>query len=117
MDPLNSCYIYLEDDMLRGNNETIFKAIDKIKAENFSAYRTLCSNVDVVSENFCEGGNRRASTPAKDWNNDGCYIRGSKVIYLKPEKDITLAIIDNRAEMLKKYSIRSQEFWSHLNGQ
>jgi len=42
---------------------------------------------------------------------DGCYIKGSKVIYIKPERQNTDLIIQKRAEILKKYSAYSKKFW------
>lgn len=108
-DPLNFCYIKIDDDFLRGNESTIKKAIKLLKREDKAAYKTLCAYVDTISEHNCFTSSRNISL--EDWNKNGCYIKGSKVIYLKPEKRESAAIINQRKTSIKKYSEYSKDFW------
>lgn len=111
-DPLNFCYIKIDSDLLRGNESTIKKAVKLLKKEDKIAYKTLCAYVDTISEHNCFASSRKISL--EDWNKDGCYIKGSKVIYLKPEKRENSAIINQRKISLKKYSEYSKDFWGSI---
>lgn len=101
----NFCYIDIEGDILRGNEETVKKAIGLLKKEDYGGYKVLCKYVDTISENYCLEGHMNYS------DKPGCYIRGSKVIYIKPEKNDTSFIVSERANTIKKYSILSKNFW------
>lgn len=110
-DLLNFCYIKIDGDLLRGNESTIKKAIKLLKREDKTAYKTLCAYVDTISEHNCFASSRKFSL--ENWNKNGCYIKGSKVIYLKPEKRENSAIINQRKISLKKYSEYSKDFWTN----
>ncbi len=108
-DPLNFCYIKIDGDFLRGNESTIKKAIKFLRKENKLAYKTLCAHIDTISEKNCFTSSRNVSM--EDWEKDGCYIKGSKIIYLKPEKRESNIIINKRKVSLKKYSEYGKDFW------
>lgn len=108
-DPLNFCYIKIDNDILRGNQDTIKKAIKLLKKENGESYKTLCRYVDIILEQNCV-----INMPGQKIDKEGCYIKGSKVIYLKPEKQKTDLIIKKRAEIIEKYSSYSKNFWVNL---
>lgn len=115
IDPVNMCQISIENDIIRGNKKTIFEAIKLLKREDIVSYKILCGNIDTISENRCMASEPRVDSTRKGWEEDACYIRGSKVIYLKPEEGDGEAIIRKRKEMLKKYSLDSKIFWDSVD--
>src|SRR3989338_8567134 len=92
---------------LIGNRPASWVGIIQLKKENKESYKTLCRYVDVILEQYCINGMPNPRLTDKD----GCYIKGSKVIYIKPERQNTDLIIQKRAEILKKYSAYSKKFW------
>lgn len=114
-DPMNFCYISIDNDVLKGNQKGIQKAIKLLKKENKEEYKTLCKYVEKISEKNCLNC---------DWHIDrscyekdipkGCYIKGSGVIYLLPDENESEDSIKSRAETIGKYALRSQEFWKKL---
>lgn len=107
--PLNFCYIKIDGDFLRGNEKTIRKAIKLLKKENKQAYNTLCGYINTISEKNCYTTSQNISREERE--KDGCYIKGSKVIYLKPEKGENNEVINKRKNAIKKYSEYSKDFW------
>jgi hypothetical protein len=108
-DPLALCKITLNVDVLRGNKDTLQKAIASLKDDK-QAYQDLCRNIDMISEEYC-----LATQPVKgtgQWGTEGgCYIKGSKTIYLDPNSEKSEYMIQKRAQLIKKYSQKSKEFW------
>jgi hypothetical protein len=43
----------------------------------------------------------------------GCFVRGSKTIYLKPEKEESDLIVGQRAEAIKGFMLMSKNFWEN----
>ena len=113
-DYINACSIGIEGDMLNGNKETIFKAIKMLKADDPVSYAVLCRNIDTISENHCQFADPWIAKTWKGWDEDACYIKGSKTVYLKPEEGDNEATIKKREEMLKKYSLASRDFWDNI---
>lgn len=109
-DPLKFCYISIKGDF-RGNKKTIKEALSYLKKNNRQAYQTTCRYVNYIGENFCHAADSRV-TPEADRYLSGCYVRGSKSIYLRPEKDETEEIIKKRVENIAKFAAYSQEFWN-----
>lgn len=111
VDLFNFCNISVDKDFLKGNSSTVIKAIGIIKEQDKTAYKDVCRYVDLVSENYCPvyhtyGGSFEFN------NQPGCYIKGSKVIYVNPQKQESKTIIEQRVEAIKKYSSLSKEYWS-----
>lgn len=105
-DPINFCRIKTKKDFFNGNVGTIKKAIKLIKNNNPEDYRTLCKYVDTIGEGNC------LISPT-EWGEAPCYVKGSKLIYLKPNKNNSPEIIKSRAEAIIKYSHYSQNFWEN----
>jgi len=112
-DPLTFCYIGIENDMLRGNQKTVRKAIGLLKKEDIQSYKTLCKNVDTIVEEYCRAADPRGRGQEVGIDEPGCYIRGSKVIYLIPTKKDNQFVINQRSEMIKKYAFFSKNFWEN----
>lgn len=117
-DARSMCYISIDNDVARGEQSTITSAIKILKKEDPAAYATLCKYVDIVSENECrECDPRGDSTCILSYETipAGCYIKGTKVIYLLPEKDVSEKTVKKRANLIKKYAEYSKNFWENLN--
>jgi len=104
-DPFNSCLIWIDGDILRGNTGTIRQAIKIIKNKNPESYKNTCRYLNAISENYCVASRVSAEMLP------GCYIKGSKTIYLNPENGAGENIINARAEQIEKLAEKSKEFW------
>lgn len=114
-DPLNLCYIRIEGDVVRGEEATIHKALKLIKRENKKTYKDICKYVDVISEKNCIIADWQISGDeyAEGLELPGCYARGSKTIYIKPQKTISDETIEKRKNDIIKYSEFSKNFWTN----
>lgn len=116
VDPLRLSFIKIERDMLRGNRKTIKKAITQIKREDKDNYKILTKYVNRVSEKYCIVADHQLnpSEYMAGLNLPGCYVRGSKTIYLRPEKSESAPAINTRSETMKKFSIASKDYWDNF---
>jgi len=116
-DPLNLCYIKIEGDIVRGEETTIHKAISLIKKEDKKAYKDICKYVDTISESYCIIADWQISGPefAEGLNLPGCYARGSKTIYIYPNKVVSEFVIRARKNDILKYTEFSKNFWQKNN--
>src|SRR5258708_9176928 len=53
LDPINFCKISIDEDILRGNKQTIYSAMQLLKNQDFPSYQTMCKYVDNLIENPC----------------------------------------------------------------
>ncbi len=106
-DPFNFCSISIDGDIIRGNEKTIKQAIVYLKETDLLTYETLCNEVRVIKEKYC----METDLPLRISEKPGCYIRGSRVIYVKPQKETTDNIVQKRVDVIKKYALRSEAFW------
>jgi hypothetical protein len=109
LDIFNLCYINIDGDILRGNEKTIKDAIHLIKKDDPANYKILCKNVKTIKERYCF----IPTVPIKYGTDPGCYIRGSRVIYIIPQKEESQEVVDKRAETIKKYAEKSRIFWEN----
>jgi len=109
----NLCYISLQKDVLAGNKETLHRAISLIKKKSPADYKNLCRFVKTVSEKYCFAFDPRVENTGEDPWLPGCFVRGSKTIYLKPEKEESDLIIGQRAEAIKGFMLMSKNFWEN----
>jgi len=98
-DPFSFCYIGIDNDIVKGNQSSIKKAIILIKKNDPEDYDVLCKYVDTVAENNCPG-----LAP-------GCYIKGSKIVLLSPTQDESALAVVTRVQTIKKYAYFSKNFW------
>lgn len=112
----NNCYIKVDKDILKGNRETVFKALTSIKNNDSQAYTDICKYVDTISEASCLLGESK-SGKLHPIATDGCYIRGTKTIFIKPDSSNTDNAVSLRKEQILKYSVMSKEYWSNSANQ
>lgn len=112
-DPENLCYIGIDNDILRGNQKTIKKAISYIKNNDKDSYKILCKYVDTIFEDYCRNGDIRGGIQDTGYSSPGCYIRGSNIIYLIPSQNGSEAIVSLRASTIKKYALASKNYWEN----
>ena len=110
-DPLTFCYIGIENDILRGNQKTVKEALSRLKKEDIQSYKIVCKYVDTIVEDYCRATDSRVSGKEIGTYEPGCYIRGSKIIYLIPTKTDNQFGINQRHETIKKYANYSKNFW------
>ena len=110
--PLNLCYIRIHSDLVSGNKSTIIKAIKLLKKEDHDAYKLTCKYVNRIYERTCIGADWHLDQSLPGSDEPGCYVKGSKSIYLKPDFNKNQAGIVLRKEAIKKYSQLSREFWN-----
>lgn len=113
VDVTSMCRIKLNGDMLRGNEETIKSALKYIKENKRSSYDDACKYIDNISERYCIDADYHLDALATQagWKRPGCYIRGSKTMYLKPESAKTDIVIKQRADEIIKDAQFSKNYW------
>lgn len=111
-DPLASCYIKIEKDILRGDRTTIQKALSLIKNTDADGYARVCKYVDTISEKFCYNADAHVSSEGLDRDHPGCYIRGSQIIYLRPSNLDSEENVAQRAALILQLASYSEEFWT-----
>jgi hypothetical protein len=104
------CYIGVDEDILRGNDKTINQALSYIKKDSPSDYETVCKYVDSIIETYCIGSDPHIKE-LKGADAPGCYIKGSKVIYIFPQEGDSEKIVEERAKNIIKYANYSRQFW------
>ncbi len=111
VDFLGWCRIAVEGDMISGNKGAVISAIKKLKKEKRESYNTMCEYVDRIIENDCLAVEPRINSSWSGLYADGCYIRGSKTIYIKPEKNGGEESVARRESALLRYAEFSKKFW------
>lgn len=114
-DPLRLCYISIDGVALGGNSKTIQKAIKLLKKEDREGYRALCKWVDRINERSCMSADWMLNKDQPGSKASGCYIRGSRIIYVKPNESDSASVIRQRADSIKRYAQYSKEFWENLD--
>jgi len=113
-DIVNLCYIRTEGDLVRGNEKTIKQALKYLKNNKKNDYKMVCKYTDTISEKYCilADDDIDPELLKEGWNLPGCYVRGSKNIYLTPSQNNEEEDIRQKAEAIIKYSNFSKEFWN-----
>jgi hypothetical protein len=116
IDIVDFCKIEINSKFLSGNSETIKQAISILKNKNNFSYKTLCSYVNNITEEYCVAGDINIKPElTKDYSNKGCFIKGTHTVYLLPKKENTTNIAEERAETLSKYAQFSKDYWTKNN--
>jgi len=106
-DPFNACYINI-DKHSEGNRKTIQEAIKIIKNNEPNLYDDLCKYIDTISEEWCYTSTYTATVEGRA----GCYLKGSRIIYLHPHKIPDKYYAVERVETIIKYLGYSKNFWN-----
>lgn len=98
------CLIRIENSQTQGNRQSIMEAINLIKQSDPANYKTLCQNIDTIAEVNCQNAEphlnpNEASLATIE---GGCFVKGSKTIYLTPVKSYSGALVKTRLETLKR---------------
>lgn len=107
-DPVNFCHINIGEKDLGESKGSITKAIKEIKKTDNQSYKDLCRYVDEIIEDKCFTGD-----PNFPGNKEaqGCYIKGSRTIYLPPSQGGVKMEVEDYVVLIKKHSQKSKEFW------
>lgn len=108
--PYPMCYIKIYSDTLKGNKETITKALESIRASSLGDHEMVCTYVNKIIEVPCRSINVQNKQYISS-DNIGCYIKGSKVIYLNPDTRNDSDIIKIRAEEILRNAKQSRDYW------
>lgn len=115
MDNPNKCFIRINKDIIRGNRDTVFTALLSLRETNYVDYVEICKYVDTISESYCLMGDSK--TPKlHQLDTKGCYLKGTKTIFIEPVADDTPETIENRKEQLLKYGRLSRDYWMSQAG-
>ncbi len=115
VDITNFCIIRIKENVLNHEKSDIKSALHKLKNTNTVKYKTVCKYVDTINMKRCLPGDSRVDTEYKQIQEkiDGCYVRGTHTIYLKPNNRQTTFTIDERVNQIEKYSSFSKDFWKY----
>lgn len=116
-DPISWCRLGIDEDIMGGNEKTIRAAISLLKKTDETAYRELCRHIDRIGEKNCIIADQTIDPKRfkEGWELPGCYVNGTKIIYLKPTKSESQETIEERAWTLKHYTEFSKNFWEEYD--
>lgn len=110
-DPLNMCRIRIHADLVTGNKKSITQALSLLKKEDRGSYNIACQYVDRIYERTCFGADWHIDRSQRGSKEPGCYVKGSKSIYIKPDFKQDSDSANTRKESIKKYSQLAREYW------
>lgn len=102
----NGCNIRINGDILNGNANTIYRAIKQIRDKDPDTYKILCSNIKYINESNCVYAEKDDSRLAVK-QTDGCYIKGTGIIYLTPDGNGEDSATLGRIKAITKYAKKS----------
>lgn len=112
VDVPNQCFIKVRYDVLNGDRESIVEALEKLRQEDFIFYRKFCANVDAIYEKKCvRGDDLRPDLEFID--TDGCYIKGSRAILIRPMDEATSNLAKYRKDAIRKYGGFAIDYWHY----
>ena len=114
-DAPNLCYISLTEDVINGNKKTMHQAISLLKRTNREDYKNLCRYVHQIAEKNCFAFDPRVESRSEKTWQPGCFVKGSKTIYIKPAKERSELMIKKRSEEIKKFMLISKNYWENKN--
>lgn len=107
----DSCYIKIKNPGLASNRSNVKKAIRFLKKSDRKAYDAFCRYADTIIESDCMGSDWHLNEEMRGHKSAGCYIKGSKTIYLNPL--LTRPLPQEKiSELIAKYSLMSEKFWT-----
>lgn len=107
-----SCLIKLTSQKTDNTKDLTKEAISILKSEDPGLYVSLCSNISHIRESYCiEAADNNPNI--KYLQISGCYIKGTKTIFVTPGfgKDAD-QILSMRLDALKTYPKFSATFWN-----
>jgi hypothetical protein len=110
--PYPFCDISVRRDILRGDSKSIKEALRQIRRTDKEAYKVVCANVDKIEEKRCYNADGHVDQAAFEKVHEGCFIRGSRTIYLKPYEYSAVAV-EKRVEAIKALAEKSRQFWNN----
>ena len=112
-DLFSLCRIKIHSDVVSGNRATIKKALHLLKKSSYTDYSRACRSIDTISENDCMPGDPRVDPAFTSYRPEGCYIKGTKMMYIDPIEENSSQIISKRAQLIAKFAKMSSDFWDH----
>jgi hypothetical protein len=109
--PYPYCDISIRKDILRGDSKSIREALRTLRREEQTAYATVCEYVDRIEEKRCYNADGHVNQTAYEKEHEGCYIRGSQTIYLKPY-EYSNDVVAARSKSIAALAEKSKKFWT-----
>lgn len=104
------CSIKIEVDMLSGDRASVRQALKYLQTSDPGAYQIACAYVDTIVEKYCLVGDPHIDPSTWTSRPQGCYVRGSRNIYIAPAAYKPITTIE-RANLLARYAGYSKAFW------
>ena len=106
------CKVGIQHNLFRGDQGAIKDAISLLRKTDYDSYKVFCGNIDVIYERYCPGADWHFEDINKWRSKPGCYIRGSRAMYLTPSDEYSVdTSVEARASYIKRFSEYSDEFW------
>jgi len=109
--PYPYCSIEIKKHFSRGDAQSIKEALSTLRENDLAAYKTVCRYVERIEERRCYNADARIDYGAFSMDHEGCYIRGTNTIYLKPVK-YSKQNVELRIEAIKALGEKSKNFWT-----
>ncbi len=110
IDIFTFCSISIDKDFLHGNRDTIKKALSYLKKTDPLGYRLICTNVEKIGEDYCPIDHEYGGA----WtmiDEPSCFVKSTRIIYLKPDKDASDDTVILRAEAIKHTANLLKQYW------
>lgn len=104
--PLDFCFINIES-AFSGTGQTR-RAIWRLRQTNRDAYKMLCREVEIITEDSCYVDSKGES----HLNVYGCFIRGSRIITLPIQSVANEQTLRGRAQALGILAEQAQKYWA-----
>ena len=105
------CRVKIHHHVLSGDKGLIRKAISQLRASDEDGFRALCRYVDAIYERVCYGADWNITDASQWYRKPGCFVKGSRAVYLTPTKNQTRSAVANRAVDLGRFAKYAREFW------
>lgn len=113
VDLANACIIKTKYSVHTENKTHLHQAIKAVRVTMPSDYKTLCNYVNNITETYCIVANE-AGPIITYADSVGCYIKGTKTVFIQPLNTLQKPNSKDIAENLARYSRYSEEFWLNI---
>jgi hypothetical protein len=113
IDVPNMCYIRIQKEDLAGEKKDILKAVKSLKYAEPANYKSMCKTVNNIVIGQCIMA-RKDSPKITYINTVGCYIKGSRSIFINTKSHNPDYTTDEIKAAIIKYSQECKKFWDSV---
>lgn len=108
----SGCKIEISGSLASANKDAVSALLKEIKAEDKASYDLICSSLDHIREAHCPLFDESLKEDRIIWTTPGCYLRGTKTVYLVPLNSGYAASERETKEGLIRFAEQSRMYWT-----